>query len=211
MDRRFRARQHWALERRSFTQRWKEVKLDDHWDLCSKIWEVQWRLKYKVTVRQRILWRIDWVQDSERNTSTRGIAGCKNESKTGTSPSINKVFTATICTDVGTKPGSASIQQQHCKFAGLVFYSPWIPHSTTRWMLTKPMMDLVMGCDSVMDEQDTRCEHRDPERSTSGQRWSWPSRRMCHERIMAAVAMTRCSANFCQHWLTSKLVITFSP
>ena len=127
----------------------------------------------------------------------------------GTSPSINKVSTATICTDVGTKLGSASKQQQHCKFEGLVFYSPWIPHSTTRWMLTKPMMDLVMGCDPVMDEQDTRYEHGDPVRSTSGQRWSWPSRRMCHERIMAAVAMTRCSAKFCEHWLVSKLAITF--
>ena len=43
-----------------------------------------------------------------------------------------------------TKPTFASVL--HCKFAGLVFYGPWIPHSATRWRLTKPMMDLVKGC-----------------------------------------------------------------
>ena len=36
--------------------------------------------------------------------------------------SIKKVLTAKNCADVGTKPVSASILQQHCKFAGLVFY-----------------------------------------------------------------------------------------
>ena len=36
--------------------------------------------------------------------------------------SIKKVFSAKNCADVGTKPVSASILQQHCKFAGLVFY-----------------------------------------------------------------------------------------
>ena len=46
--------------------------------------------------------------------------------------SIKKVPTAKNCADVGTKPVSASVLQQHCKFAGLVFYRPWIPHSTTR-------------------------------------------------------------------------------
>ena len=45
---------------------------------------------------------------------------------------IKKVPTAKNCADVGTKPVSASVLQQLCKFAGLVFYSPWIPHSTTR-------------------------------------------------------------------------------
>ena len=46
--------------------------------------------------------------------------------------SIKKVPTAKNCADVGTKPVSASILKQHCKFAGLVFCEPGIPHSTTR-------------------------------------------------------------------------------
>ena len=33
--------------------------------------------------------------------------------------SIKKVLTAKICVDVGTKPGSVSVLQQHFKFAGL--------------------------------------------------------------------------------------------
>ena len=33
-----------------------------------------------------------------------------------------QVPTAKNCADVGTKPVSASVLQQHCKFAGLVFY-----------------------------------------------------------------------------------------
>ena len=45
--------------------------------------------------------------------------------------SIQKVSTAKNCADVGTKPVSASVQQL-CRFAGLVFHRPWIPHSTTR-------------------------------------------------------------------------------
>ena len=36
--------------------------------------------------------------------------------------SIKKVPTAENCADVGTKPVSASVLQQHCKFAGLLFY-----------------------------------------------------------------------------------------
>ena len=36
--------------------------------------------------------------------------------------SIKKVLTAKNCADVGTMPVSASVLQQHCKFAGLVFY-----------------------------------------------------------------------------------------
>ena len=36
--------------------------------------------------------------------------------------SIKKVLTAKNCADVGTKPVSSSVLQQHCKFAGLVFY-----------------------------------------------------------------------------------------
>ena len=36
--------------------------------------------------------------------------------------SIRKVPTAKNCADVGTKSVSASVPQQHCKFARLVFY-----------------------------------------------------------------------------------------
>ena len=36
--------------------------------------------------------------------------------------STKEVPTAKNCADVGTKPVSASVLQQHCKFAGLVFY-----------------------------------------------------------------------------------------
>ena len=46
--------------------------------------------------------------------------------------SIKKVPTAKDCADVRTKPVSASVLQQHCKFAGLAFNRPWIPHSTAR-------------------------------------------------------------------------------
>ena len=35
---------------------------------------------------------------------------------------IKKVLTAKNCAYVGTKPVSASVLQQHCKVAGLVFY-----------------------------------------------------------------------------------------
>ena len=44
-------------------------------------------LKYKATFRLRILQQIDWEQDSERSTLTRGSSGYKNESKTETSAS----------------------------------------------------------------------------------------------------------------------------
>ena len=36
--------------------------------------------------------------------------------------SIKKVLAAKNCADVGMMPVSASVLQQHCKFAGLVFY-----------------------------------------------------------------------------------------
>ena len=36
--------------------------------------------------------------------------------------SIKKVLTAKNCADVGAKPVSSSVLQQHCKFAGLVLY-----------------------------------------------------------------------------------------
>ena len=36
--------------------------------------------------------------------------------------SVKKVLTAKNCADVETKPVSASVPQQHCKFAGLVSY-----------------------------------------------------------------------------------------
>ena len=36
--------------------------------------------------------------------------------------SIKKGLTAKNCADVGTKQVSVSVPQQHCKFAGLVFY-----------------------------------------------------------------------------------------
>ena len=36
--------------------------------------------------------------------------------------SIKKVLAAKNCADVGTKPVSASVPEQHCKLAGLVFY-----------------------------------------------------------------------------------------
>ena len=37
LDQRFRAWHDWALEKRSFTQWWKEIKLDYPWDLCIMI------------------------------------------------------------------------------------------------------------------------------------------------------------------------------
>ena len=46
--------------------------------------------------------------------------------------STKKVPTAKNCADVGTKSVSTSELQQHYKFAGFVFYRPWIPRSTTR-------------------------------------------------------------------------------
>ena len=53
-----------------------------------------------------------------KNNLTRGISGCKNESKMETSVS-RRCLTAKNCADVGAKPVPASELRQHCKFAGL--------------------------------------------------------------------------------------------
>ena len=206
LDRRLRAWQHWALEKRSFTQWCKDVKLDYPWDLCTKIWEFQWRSKCKVTVRRRFLWRIDWEQDSERNTLTRGTFWIQGRVQDG-DLSIKNVLTVKNCTDVGMKPVSASVLQtilQVCRIGILLTMDP-----------TEPMMDLV----TVLE-------------TDSCQRWSWTSRRewkpvnggrvwaLLHdEEIMEAMAsskararckaLARCSAKFCEHWLTPHLARTF--
>ena len=60
-------------------------------------------------------------QDSGRRTLKRGIFWIQKRVRDGDF-SIKKVSTAKNCADVGTKPVSASVLQQHCKFAGLVFY-----------------------------------------------------------------------------------------
>ena len=59
------------------------------------------------------------VRTEESNTCA-SLFGFTNEFKMETS--IKKLLTAKNCADVGTKPVSASVPQQHCKFAGLVFY-----------------------------------------------------------------------------------------
>ena len=123
LDPHFRAWQPWALKRRSFTQWWKDVKLDFSWDLCAKIWDFQWKLNYKVIVRRRILWRIDWEQDNERNTLTRGTFGYKNESKTETSVS-RRCLQRRTAQMLERSQWLLQYYIKHCKLAGLVLHWP---------------------------------------------------------------------------------------
>ena len=104
--------------------------MDYPWDPDTWIWDFQWRLRYQVTARRQFLWRIGWEEDHKRNTLTHDFL--VQERVHNGDLSIRKVPTAKNSADVGTKPVTASVLQQHCKFAGLVFYWPWIPHSTTR-------------------------------------------------------------------------------
>ena len=95
--------------------------------------------------------------------------------------SLKKVLPAKNCADAGTKPVSASVRQQHCKFAG--DSSPG-----THTKRTKVKSTEIDAC----------------------QRWSWTSRRMCklsetsewwtslsasHDaRIMSAIARSKAKA-----------------
>ena len=211
--------QHWALEKRILTQWWKEVKLDYPWDLKTRIWEFQWRLKYKEAVRRRILWRIDWEQDSERNTLTRGTCGHKNEFKTETSVSrrclqrrsVRRCWNeASLCFNTTTL--------QVCRIGILLTMDPTLHYKMT---VTRRWWIWWRGC----RPGDTRTE------TDSFQRRSWTSRRMCKlsetnerwtslstshdERIMTALArskaMASSNAKFCEHQLTPNLARTFRP
>ena len=62
-----------------------------------------------------------WEQDSERSTLTRGTSGHRNESKMETSVS-RRCLQRRTAQMLEQKPVTASVLQQHCKFAGLVFY-----------------------------------------------------------------------------------------
>ena len=90
------------------TQRWKEVNLGYRWGPCAWSWKFQWWSKHKVTTRRffgsktmnetlgyETIWVQQRVQDGDH--------------------SIKKVFTEKSSTDVGTKPVSADVLQQHCK------------------------------------------------------------------------------------------------
>ena len=80
------------------------------------------RLKYKLTLLRQIL-RTDRLGAGPRTKQidTRIFFGVQSEFKNG-DISIKKVPTAMNCSDVGTKPVSASVLQQHRKLAGLVFF-----------------------------------------------------------------------------------------
>ena len=56
--------------------------------------------------------------------------------------SIKKVPTAKNCADVGTMSVSASVLQQHCKFAGLVFYGSHTPQQDDDVPVTEPVTEL---------------------------------------------------------------------
>ena len=126
----FRAWQLWAMEKRSSTQWWKEVKLDYPWCQPACVWEFQWRLKYTVTARRQILWRIniDTLYFSAQERVPDGDL------------SIKKMPTAKNCADVGMKQVFASLPQQHCKFVELAVCWPWISH-TTRCTRTRTSVD----------------------------------------------------------------------
>ena len=64
----------------------------------------------------------DRLGAGQRNTLTRGTFGYNSEYKTEISVSRRCLPAAKNGADVETEPVSASVLQQHCKFAGLVFY-----------------------------------------------------------------------------------------
>ena len=74
---------------------------------------------YAVTVRRRILGCMDWEQRT-KHVDTRNF--WIQERVQDGDFNVKKVLAAKNCTVVGTKPVSASVLQQHCKFAGLVFF-----------------------------------------------------------------------------------------
>ena len=139
-----------------------------------KMWEFQWRLKYKVTVWRRILWRIAWEQDSERNTLTRGASGYQNESKTETSVSIRCLQRRTV----------QMLERSQSYFNNIASLQDWSPtdhgsHTPLQDEGDEPLMDLVKGCSPDIDTE-TRRDHGNTSTETAScQRWSWTSRRMC--------------------------------
>ena len=65
---------------------------------------------------------IDWEQDLERSTSIRDTSGVQERAQDGYL-TVKRVPTAKKkCANVGSKPVSASVPPQRCRFAGLVFY-----------------------------------------------------------------------------------------
>ena len=64
----------------------------------------------------------DWLEEGQRTTLIDTRYFWLHERAQDGDLSIKKVLTARNCADVRTKPVSASILQQHCKFAGLVFF-----------------------------------------------------------------------------------------
>ena len=64
---------------------------------------------------------MDRLGAAKRNTLTRGYFWIQERVQDG-DLNIKKVPAVKNCTVVGTKPVSASVLQQHCKFAGLVFF-----------------------------------------------------------------------------------------
>ena len=70
--------------------------------------------------------------------------------------SFKKVPTAKNCADVGTKPVSASVSQQHCKYAGLVLTTDPTLQYTTKG--DDPMMDLVTEMQKHISTERYNCQ-----------------------------------------------------
>ena len=118
-----------ALERRSFTQRWKECQvglalrsMSPGSGNSSEGWNTKWRLYVEFC---------DGSIGSRTANETHGHAVLlwMQERVRDGDFSSKKVLTAKNCADVGTKPLSASALQQLCKLAGMVSYWSWMPHA----------------------------------------------------------------------------------
>ena len=217
LDQRFRAWQHWALERRSFTQWWNWVKLDYPWDLYTRIWNSNedWNPKWQLdgeffdeSIGSRTANETHWhaVLLDTRTSSRRR----PQYQEGANSEELRRCWNeASLCFSITTT-------LQVCRIGFLVTMDPTLHYKMTvmsRWWIWW----------WVCRPGDTSTE------TESCQRWSWTSRRMCqlsetserwtslstsHDgRIMAAIARCKasaiCNARFCEHWLMPNLARTF--
>ena len=137
--------------------------------------------------KRRIIRRINWKQHIKGNTKMHGTFGYQNKFKMKTSVSRGRKELRKYYKEAN-----------HCFSTAMLFnlqdwYSarPWIPHSTTRWRLTKSMMDSVAWlqprkkptetwCELIMDVaprlQTRRHEHRNWNRQDGCTNWVKPTK-----------------------------------
>ena len=157
----------------------KEVKLDCPWDQCTKILESQWRLvqsdsstanSFNGSLGSRTANEAHWHAV---------LLGYKKESKTETSVSRRCLQRRTA----QMSEQNQSLLQYYNNIASLQDW-PWIPPSTTRWRVIKPMTDLVKRDCSPGTHRNLVHTHRNQTwsreeskaQTDSCQRWSWTSR-----------------------------------